>query len=227
MKKKEIINSVLKLLSDKVESTGFSINLKDGVIIKKDVDAILIYDVLWYDRVNQDTNEFGFQAEPYVYIHNRSIESVYKEVSVNKFLKIELSFKTIGNSVADLEANPKGIYEKRNNSVDIYVFNESQIEKAAVSLFNYFRKTALPYFDKYAAVGSIDEALNSHPSDYCVHMPNDNWRIVKGLIAARLNNNSRYEKLHRTYYEFMDQRSMPKETFEELRNLTEKFRLVD
>ncbi len=58
---------------------------------------------------------------------------------------------------------------------------------------------ALPFYERNNSIAEIDELLNDHPTEKVIYLDDLGWRIIKGLIAARLNNNPKYSEL-RNYY---------------------------
>jgi hypothetical protein len=62
----------------------------------------------------------------------------------------------------------------------------------------FYNEFAVPFFEKYSTVDSIDKLLNEHPTEKLDYKTLD-WRIIQGLIAAKLNNNPKYNEL-RDYY---------------------------
>lgn len=63
----------------------------------------------------------------------------------------------------------------------------------------FYDEFAVPFFEKFITIDSIDKLLNNHPGEKVVYCDDLSWRIIKGLIAAKLNNNPTYDKL-RDYY---------------------------
>ena len=45
----------------------------------------------------------------------------------------------------------------------------------------------------------IDKLLNDNPTEKVIYCDDLGWRIIKGLIAAKLNNNPKYNEL-KDYY---------------------------
>jgi hypothetical protein len=222
--KNEVSKIIFEYLSKDATNDGFKIDLKNYWLIKKDPEAIFLYSIHFYDRTNIKTREKGFLVESYVWINVKAIENIYKEVTVNQELKRETDFLTLGNSIADLNANPGGIYKKRNESLDLFVFEEKNAYYVAHELLSHFNRQALPYFHNNYTVDAVDRLVNSHVKEYCVHMRNDTYRIIKGLIAARLNNNVRFTELHEMYSQRIIERDMPDNTKEELSNLMAYFK---
>ncbi|MBN1924978.1 MAG: hypothetical protein JW798_04015 [Prolixibacteraceae bacterium] len=63
----------------------------------------------------------------------------------------------------------------------------------------FYNEYAVPFFEKYNSVSAIDKLLNDDPSKRVKYSDDLAWRIIKGLIAARLNNNPRYHEI-KAYY---------------------------
>lgn len=63
----------------------------------------------------------------------------------------------------------------------------------------FYNEFAVPFFEKYKSVDAIDKLLNEKPSKKVIYCDDWGWRIIKGLISAKLNNNPKYNEL-RDYY---------------------------
>lgn len=63
----------------------------------------------------------------------------------------------------------------------------------------FYHEFAIPFFEKYNSVDAIDKLLNEKPSEKVIYCDDLGWRIIKGLISAKLNNNPKYNEL-RDYY---------------------------
>jgi hypothetical protein len=63
----------------------------------------------------------------------------------------------------------------------------------------FYHEFAVPFFEKYKSVDAIDKLLNEKPSEKVIYCDDLGWRIIKGLISAKLNNNPKYNEL-RDYY---------------------------
>jgi hypothetical protein len=100
--------------------------------------------------------------------------------------------------------------------LDLFVFEEKHVDLVAKELLKQFEKFAISYFLKNGSVQATDHLLNQNPTEYCVHMSNDLFRFIKGLIAAKLNNNSRLELLLNTYDRLIIEREMPNNCKEEI-----------
>lgn len=69
--------------------------------------------MLIYNRTAIRSGVKGFLIEPYATIHISEIEEYHNELTTNEAYKKDWSHSTIGNSVANLLANPDGINRKK------------------------------------------------------------------------------------------------------------------
>jgi len=63
----------------------------------------------------------------------------------------------------------------------------------------FYEEYAVLFFEKYNSIDAIDKLLNEKPSEKVKFLDDLGWRIIKGLIAAKLNQNPKYGEL-RDYY---------------------------
>lgn len=63
----------------------------------------------------------------------------------------------------------------------------------------FYKEYVVPFFEKYNSLDAIDKLLNENPSEKAKFLDDLGWRIIKGLIAAKLNQNPKYNEL-REYY---------------------------
>ncbi len=63
----------------------------------------------------------------------------------------------------------------------------------------FYEEYVVPFFEKYNTLDSIDKLLNDHPTEKVIYSSDLGWRIIKGLIVAKLNVNPKYNEL-RDYY---------------------------
>lgn len=219
LSKGKVVKGIFDFISIEIEKFGFKLDRKSQFVLRKTPEALLIYDLHFYDRTNIKTGAKGFLIEPYVWINVKGIEAIYKQVTINKELKMESDYLTLGNSVADLKANPDGINRNRNRSLDLFVFEDKNVNYVSWEILKHFKEFANPYFNENATIKAADVLLNKNPREYCVHMPNDTYRFIKGLIAAKLNASSNFEELMFVYSNLIVERDMPDNCKEELSNL--------
>ncbi|MFY0254583.1 hypothetical protein ACDQ55_11575 [Chitinophaga sp. 30R24] len=219
MTKKSVLRSVFETLKNEMKVYDFTPSIGEQYFIRKQKQSIFTYQFLIYDRTIIKTGEKGFQIEPYAWINVKDIENIYREITQNTELKKETDFVTLGNSIANLNANPDGINRKRNQSLDLFIFDEENIPYVSWELMKHFKETVFPYMLSNSTIARVDELLNKDPYEYCVHMSNDIYRFIKGLIAAKLNNSPEADKLFSIYSDLIIERDMPDNCKEEMNRL--------
>nr|WP_295871557.1 hypothetical protein [uncultured Chitinophaga sp.] len=206
--KKEIIKIVIEMLSNDLKVYGFNPSLKEQGFVRKEKGSICVYQFLVYDRTFIKNGTKGFLIEPFIWVGINEIEQYYKKITLNTELKKETDFVTIGNSIASLLSNPDGLYKKRNESLNLLITDDSQIEVVVAGLLQQFKEVALPYCQANTSVSRVDELLNFMPNEYKVNAANDIFRITKGLIAAKLNRNPQLNDLIDIYDQQLIDRDM-------------------
>lgn len=102
----------------------------------------------------------------------------------------------------------KGIYDTLGTGTATY-FNEinyrykiqtlEDIKEWGKIVRKFYDEYAIPFFEKYNSVDAIDKLLNENPTEKVIYLDDLGWRIIKGLIAAKLNNNPKYNELQDYY----------------------------
>lgn len=77
--------------------------------------------------------------------------------------------------------------------------NQEDIIEWGKIVKKFYQEYAVPFFEKYNSVDAIDKLLNDHPTEKVIYLDDLGWRIITGLISAKLNNNAKYNQL-RDYY---------------------------
>ncbi|MVT07721.1 hypothetical protein [Chitinophaga tropicalis] len=219
MQKKEVIKELFECLTPTMTAAGFNADQKNQFFLKDTESALFNYDIRFYDRTVLKTGEKGFLVEPVAYVHVKAVEAIYQQITLNKHLKKPTQFITIGAALADLNANPDGIAKKINQSFDLLVFEKKDITLVCNALKEIFERLALPYFQAHHNVNAIDAVLNKKPDKESIHMVNERYRIVKGLIAAKLAGNSNYTRLVEAYAKEIKKHDMTEETVEEFQKV--------
>ena len=76
---------------------------------------------------------------------------------------------------------------------------EEDIKEWGKIVRKFYEEYAVPFFEKYNAVDAIDKLLNDNPTERVIYCDDLGWRIIKGSIVAKLNNNPKYNEL-KDYY---------------------------
>lgn len=128
---------------------------------------------------------------------NIEIGKICVEIS-SRGLKLN-DLKTIGNSIAEIIANPTGEYLNRHNELKIF-FDELNPDATANALLKYFEGVALPYIERFANWQSLDEIFNTNLDKWLVHCSSNPDRNIRGIIIAKMlgkSNISELVMLHR------------------------------
>jgi hypothetical protein len=131
-------------------------------------------------------DEFNISA--YISLSVILIDNIQQVIFVESC--VPSNYATIGSTMSDYfnESN----YRYRIKTIED-IKNWCKIAR------KFYEEYAVPFFEKYNAVDSIDKLLNDNPTEKVVYCGDLGWRIIKGLIAAKLNNNPKYNEL-RDYY---------------------------
>ncbi|MGO4289866.1 hypothetical protein [Chitinophaga sp. RAB17] len=219
MTKKEVMQKTIESIAKVGAQFNFKAEWKNQWLIRNEPDHIFMYELLIYDRTIIGTGAKGFQIEPMIWVNVKVIEAYYKQITVNTELKKDVDFKTIGSSIASLIANPDGIFRKKNESLNLLIFEENHIPGIAETLIKQFNKVALPYCLTNCKIPAIDKIANSHPDEWIVHMMNDYRRMIRGVIAAKLNGNPELDHLLNFYERKMIDSKAPEMNLEEMKRL--------
>jgi hypothetical protein len=207
-KEKFIFDKIVSKVKPHILEYGFSPSYGEQGFLKSTTNAWLNYQLLIYENHFTNGSNFSFRIEPYVWVGVKEIEKVYQKVTINAILKSNFDFVTIGNSVADLLVNEEVVYRKRNQTLNLICTNEEEIDRLSRSILSYFIDFANSYFNVNSSITRVDFLLNSQPNEYKVNARNDTYRIIKGLIAARLCENIELEKLLDIYRRQIIERDM-------------------
>lgn len=82
---------------------------------------------------------------------------------------------------------------------NFHIKTKEDIQEWMKIVMRFYFEYAVPFIEKYNSVDAIDKLLNNDPSKRIKYSDDLAWRIIKGLIAAKLNGNPRYREL-RDYY---------------------------
>jgi hypothetical protein len=76
---------------------------------------------------------------------------------------------------------------------------------AAIAM-KFHQEFATPFYEKFNSIDTVDRLLNDKPEEKVVYCDDLGWRIIKGLIAAKLNNNVNYDQLKDYYQSEVDRK---------------------
>jgi len=166
---------------------------------------------------NKTKNEFKCQKGDYTYIFNLLQTSWSDHHSVDVRLAIsqkqietileniigKLRYKyTFWRDIARIYKSPDG-RQIVNGNLAILLIQDADIEAGVDTLEGYYENIAKPYFERYNSLEAIDDILNNPPFQHSPAHVGGNFddRCMKGLIAARLVGNPKYDELVAIYNE--------------------------
>jgi len=202
MNKKEVVKAIMTKMEPEMSRFGFKKSFKHHWFIKQQDKYFKgYYRLIAYDSFNYTNRTVGIRIEPSVSIQNIEIEKVCEEIS-SRDLELN-SLKTIGNTIAEIIANPTGEYLSRNNELKIF-FDELNPDATANALLKYFEEVALPYIERFANWQSLDDFFNKNldrSSVHCRYVPD---RHIRGIIIAKMLNKSNQSELIRLHTKGME-----------------------
>jgi hypothetical protein len=225
MTNKETISAIFEQLTPELSREGFKPDIKNQYFIRDSNDALLNFDIRFYNLTSIDSGEKGFQVEPMIYISVKAIEYFYKQITVNKYLSKPYHFITLGGAIANLEANPDGFRKKWNQSLQLDIFSPSDVDYVAAKILQHFHNTALPYCLQNGNVAAVDRLFNQYPEKNTAHISNEAYRLLKGIIAARLVHNPAIDAITSVYSKLVEE--MPEDVRQEFERLTVLLRAID
>ena len=129
-----------------------------------------------------------FNISTYISLSVISIDNIQQTIfGENHILE---NYATIGSSIS--------VYFNELN-YRYHIKTIEDIKEWGKIVRKFYNEYALLFFEKYNSVETIDKLLNDNPSEKVIYCNDLGWRIIKGLIAAKLNNNPKYNEL-RDYY---------------------------
>ena len=177
MTQKQVSRKLIDLLTPDLRPFDFEPSYKEEGFIRQTGDAFFLYQFLIYNRTILGSGVRGYLIEPFIGITVKKIERYYKQITYNTELTAEVHWQTIGNSLANIIANPDGLYKNKNKSLDLLIFEEKHIPPVAARLLKHFKEVALPYC--FAILQRLFVELIRpipRPSLYCQHRI---WNLIK------------------------------------------------
>jgi len=144
-------------------------------------------------KTSNSLNRIGYGVANYI-----------DEFNTGSYLKIEIkAIQKIEKKIFEGE-----YYETLSTGISDY-FNElnyrykiktqEDIKEWGKIVRKFYEEYAVQFFEKYNSVDAIDKLLNENPTEKVIYLDNLGWRIITGLISAKLNQNPKYDEL-RAYY---------------------------
>jgi len=191
MKTNEIARQITSSISSFIEIYGFKLNHSTYEFRRRIVDATQIFELVFYKEGN------CLKIKPEVRIKIRPIEDIYQQVSKRGDV-----YRTLGNDLFEiLRYIDHGEETGKGEQYYWIIKDDESINKLIKIIPEYFKETILPYFENNSTLSRVDELLNKYPRELSIH----NWlyplRANLAIIAAKLNNNPKFEELVKIYEE--------------------------
>lgn len=192
MKIQEIAEQISEGVLSSFQKHDFKYRKTQRDFIRKAEQADQIFSLL-YTKIDD-----YITVKPELIIHVHEIESIYKSIAQIKgrpYMTLGNNFLTLAEYDGD-DAN----YQKKP-SKDWLIESDGDVEYLIKIIPEYLEEDILPYFDSNSSVSRVDELLNKYPEKMCVHNYIYPSRANIAIIAAKLNNNPRYDELVSIYEE--------------------------
>lgn len=79
------------------------------------------------------------------------------------------------------------------------IHSDGELTDVCDQICTFFGQSGFAFMDDATTLPALDRLLNEHPEQPCPYVYNQTHRCYKGLIAARLNHNPRFDDLTDTY----------------------------
>lgn len=179
-------NEVLVRLDKKLNSFGYKLSKSACEFTKKTDFGWNKYQIVFLIR------DDGWELKPNLLVRFDIVENLFHQISgFDK--KYQKGTPTIGISIEDL--NNALITQTR-----FELTNEAQINSVVSSLFELFENVAVPFFEKFDKLSSIDDKLNSNIGD--TSLTGDIFKGTKSLIIAKLMKRQDFDKLEHVYQSY-------------------------
>lgn len=199
----DIKSAIVKDFGIFMSDLGFVFKKTDNQFIYNIGDYSYIFNMLitsWSDSSSISVRLFVVQ---------KAIEQVYKEI-----LGKSGEFTLYQNMLERIYYSPDGRVNGKGESLGIWIQRDEDMIKANTTLRKYYDEIAKPYFSKFTSLRAFDDYINNMPFDYSPAYVGGTTanRCIKGLIVARMVNNSNYQNLVDTYDEII--KETPKESMD-------------
>src|SRR6218665_269758 len=155
-----------------------------------------------YAFLKANTNDYqkiGFGLSNYEPVYYTGVYSYVGVYSIDKILceSLEMEYVRTILGGGTISTSTSIYFQELNYQFKIQ--NTADIKQWMQLFEKYYTEHLLPFFNMYNTVEAIDKLLNENPTERVIHCDDLGWRIIKGLISAKLNQNPKYDEL-RAYY---------------------------
>jgi hypothetical protein len=152
----------------------------------------------FFKKINGSLYRIGYGITNYIDEFNTGCYIGIGHLGIQKILYfIEGIFDVNDNYGSTLGSNIGLFFNNLNYRYEIK--SREDINKWGQIAREFYNNYAVPFFQKYSSLDAIDKLLNDNPTEKVIYLDDLGWRIIKGLIAAKLNSNPKYPEL-RAYY---------------------------
>ena len=190
MKVTEVSGILLGSIKKSFEKYGFTLNQKKREFKREINGCSQIFDLFFYKK-----GDFII-IKPEIRIKIAKIENIYKSITS----VIERPYLTLGNHLFEIMRYiDKGEEVGMGEKPDWKVIDETDIKKLVEVIPEYLEEILIPYFDENNTVARVDYLLNKYPNELSLHNYLYPLRANIAIIAAKLNQNPKYEELVKLY----------------------------
>jgi hypothetical protein len=193
---KEASNKIFQMIKDEISKYRFRLNKTKMEFKRVENNCEQIFQLIFY---KQDDAVF---IRPLVRIKVKAIEDTYHKIS-KKHEQFNEDTTTLGGNLGEImkyyETGTDSLSENMNTRY--LIENEGDVEDLIKAIPERFKNYVLPYFKSNSSVKSVDELLNTEPSEMSIHNHLYPIRACIGIIAAKLNNNPDFDEIVQTYEE--------------------------
>ncbi len=196
MKINEVSKQIIAGIAPIFTKHGFNVDFKEREFNRERNGCIQIFDLLFYKKGDI------IEIKPEIRIKIKHIEDIYHHISIDH----NDIYSSLGNdlfSIVDYYDNGREI--GGSSGTKWIVRDKNSIKKLIKVIPKYFKREILRYFEENSSVARADELLNKYPREISIH----NWlypmRACLAIIAAKLNNNHRYDELVSIYEEELEE----------------------
>ena len=191
---KDVSNELLSRIHDNFREFNFILNKGQSEFKRKVNNCTQIVDLFFYKKGQFIT------IKPEIRIKEHQIEKIYKAVSQIR----DRPYLTLGNHLFEIVKyidDGKEIDESEEETRDWLIEDDNDINKLVEIIPKYLKETILPYFDQNSSVPRVDELLNKYPRQISIHNVVYPLRANIAIIAAKLNQNPKFDELVEIYDE--------------------------
>lgn len=191
---RDVSDELLSQIYDSFKEFDFVLNKGQSEFKRNINNCTQIVDLFFYKEDKIIT------IRPEIRIKEHNIENVYKKISEIK----GRPYLTIGNHLFEIAKYIDYGIEINNSEEetrDWLVKDNTNIIKLVEVIPKYLKETILPYFDQNSSISRVDELLNKYPRELSIHNVIYPLRANIAIIAAKLNQNPKFDELLEIYDE--------------------------